>query len=103
MSFPSHAAEDFNLTRAPSVIGCGLLWPDGVYFTLDGVFSSKVYRLPGDEVEEGNILPWVTCPLVKVNYGQEPFLFRQPNGAEERLAAAEMLHYFARQLLEKLT
>lgn len=102
MSFPSQNVESFSLVRAPSVIGCGLLWPEGVFFTLDGVFSNKSDVLPDDDIEAGNVLAYVTCPQVKVNYGQEQFLFKQANVLEERLSAAQLLHSFSRQLLQKL-
>lgn len=100
-TFPSQAAT--NAVRAPFVIGCGMRWPDGIFFTLDGVFNNDMFRLPGKDVEEGYVLPFVTCPQLKVNYGQEEFLFKQGNFEEERLVAAELLHSFCRRLLEKLT
>ena len=57
MVFPSQDVANFNVVRAPSAIGCALLWPDGVFFTMDGVFSNNMYKLPDKKPEECDILP----------------------------------------------
>lgn len=102
MSFPSELARNTDLVRAPSVIGCGLLWPDGVFFTLDGVYNNTVYPFRGVEFEEGECLPYITYPTVKVNYGQEEFLMERANAQRLRLASSQLLHSFSRHLLAKL-
>lgn len=102
MAFPSELLENLNLVRSPSVIGCGLLWPDGVFFTLDGVYNNKVYPLTHVGFQEGEFLPYITCPNAKVNYGQEEFLMERANILRERLASAQLLHTFARHLLDNL-
>ena len=103
MSFPSPLAKNFDLIRAPSVIGCGLLWPEGVFFTLDGVYNNSIYPFSQAGFEEGDCLPYITYPSMKVNYGQEEFLMERANSSGQRLASAQLLHSFSRHLLEKFS
>ncbi len=101
MSFPSEFAKNFNYALAPSVIGCGLLCPDGVFFTLDGVFHNTIY--PFSQVDfEGECLPYIIHSNVKVNYGQEEFLMERANERGQRLASAQLLHSLSSYLLKKL-
>jgi hypothetical protein len=103
MSFPSELPKNFDLVRAPSVIGCGLLWPDGVFFTLDGVYNNTIYPFSQVGFDEGECLPYITYSNMKVNYGQEEFLMERANAIGQRLASAQLLHSFSRNVLEKLT
>ena len=102
MSFPSELAKSDDVVRAPSVIGCGLLLPDGVFFTLDGVYHNTVFPYTDVSYEDGQCLPYITYPNVKVNYGQEEFLLEKANASGQRVASAQLLHSFSRQLLEKM-
>ena len=100
--FPSPLAKNFDLIRAPSVIGCGLLWPEGVFFTLDGVYNNSIYPFSQAGLEEGDCLPYITYPSMKVNYGQEEFLMERANSSGQRLASAQLLHSFSRHFAWKI-
>ena len=99
MSFPSEFAKNVELVNAPSVIGCGLLEP-GVFFTLDGVFNNVIYRFSQSGCE-GEGLPYITYPNMKVNYGQEEFLLERANTPEQRVASAKCLYSVSCCLLDK--
>ena len=100
MSFPLELAKNVNLVNAPSVLGCGLLVPEGVFFTLDGVFNNVIHPL-SDTAYEGECLPYITYPNMKINYGQEEFLMERANAPKQRVASAKLLHSFSCSLLDR--
>lgn len=99
LAMPDNSLEQ--VPRCPVLtIGCALLMPPGVvFFTVNGQPIRRLFNFVQDDLPAQPLTPCINCPYLRVNFGQDRFLYDPANEFDQKIYMAALLHDYCEQIM----